>query len=143
MTLTQAIKIARSRVTRDGRLTSIYNEAMRLWHEVRHASVASARLYARGAMIGAALRALALPATVTARIINRSPMDGRWEDVVRDAVASLDDHCADILDAPRDAATEDLRALAAAGSQLAAQWLAETDGMSSHEWADWLASEPT
>ena len=143
MTLAKALDTARSRVSRDGRLTSIFCPQMRLWHEVRHATAAYARLYARGALIGAALRALELPAIVTARIINRSPMDGRWESVVRDAAANLDAHCVDVLDSPRETAIEDLRALALAGSQLAAQWLAETDEMASHEWSDWLASEPT
>jgi hypothetical protein len=142
MTLTKALETARSRVSRDGRQTSIYCPQMRLWHETRHATVVYARLYARGALIGAALRALDLPAMVTARIINASPATGRWESVVRHAVADLDAHCADVLDSPRETAIEDLRALALAGSQLAAQWLAETEGMASHEWADWLASEP-
>jgi hypothetical protein len=143
MTLTKAIETARSRVSRNGRLTSIYCPSMRLWHETRHATVAYARRYARGALISAALHTLGLPGMVTARIINASPEKGRWETVVRDAVANLDAHCTDVLDSPRETAIYDLRELALAGSQLAAQWLAETDGMASHEWADWLASEPT
>ena len=143
MTLTKALDTARSRVMRDGRLTSIYDPQMRLWHETRHATAAYARLYARGALIGAALRALDMPAMVTARIINASPDAGRWESVVRAAVADIDAHCADVLDSPRETALTDLRALAAIGSSVAAQWLAETDGMASHEWQDWLASEPT
>ena len=142
MTLTKALETARARVLRDGRLTSICCPQMRLWHETRHATVAYARLYARGALISAALHTLGLPAMVTARIINAAPETGRWESAVRQAVASLDAHCADVLDSPRETALDDLRALALAGSQLAAQWLAETDGMASHEWADWLASEP-
>ena len=142
MTITKAIATARPRVMRDGRLTSIYSPDMRLWHETRHATAAYARLYARGALLGAALTELGLPAMVTARIINASPDTGRWESVVRAAVADIDSHCADVLDAPRETAIEDLRALAAAGSTVAAQWLAETDGMSSRQWQDWLASEP-
>ena len=143
MALTKALETARLRVSRDGRLTSIYCSQMRLWHEVRHATVTYARLYARGALISAALHTLGLPGMVTARIINAAPETGRWETVVRDAVANLDSHCADVLDSPRETAIEDLRALAAAGSPLAAQWLAETDGMASHEWQDWLEIEPT
>lgn len=142
MTLTKALETARSRVSRDGRRTSIFCPQMRLWHETRHATAFYARMYARGALIGSALHTLGLPAMVTARIINAAPETGRWESVVRQAVANLDAHCADVLDSPRDVAIEDLRALALAGSLLAAQWLAETDGMASHEWADWLASEP-
>ena len=55
----------------------------------------------------------------------------------------FDSKCFEVLDSPRETALADLRALALAGSQLAAQWLAETEGMASREWADWLASEPT
>jgi len=54
----------------------------------------------------------------------------------------LDARCFEALDGPRDQVVAELRALAAAGSKLAAQWLAETDGMASHEWQDWLESEP-
>jgi len=143
MTLTKTLDIARARVLRDGRLTSIYCPSISLWHETRHATVAYARLYARRKLISAALHTLGVPAMVTARIINAAPETGRWETVVRQAVANLDSHCADVLDSPRETALADLRALALAGSQLAAQWLAETDGMESHEWQDWLASEPT
>ena len=143
MTLTNALDTARARVLRDGRLTSIYCPQMRLWHETRHATVAYARLYARGALISAALHTLGVPGMVTARIINAAPETGRWETVVRQAVANLDAHCADVLDSPRETALADLRALALAGSQLATQWLAETEGMASHEWQDWLASEPS
>jgi hypothetical protein len=143
MTLAKALETARLRVLRDGRLTSIYCPQMRLWHEVRHATVTYARLYARGALIGSALHTLGLPSMVTARIINAAPETGRWESVVRAAVADIDAHCADVLDSSRETASHDLRELALAGSQLAAQWLAETDGMASHEWQDWLASEPS
>jgi hypothetical protein len=142
MTITKAIATARARVMRDGRLTSIYNPDMRLWHESRHATATYARLYARGALLGAALTELGLPAMVTARIVYAAPDTGRWESVVRAAVADINVHCADVLDAPRETALADLRALAAAGSAVAAEWLAETDGMASHEWRDWLASEP-
>ena len=55
----------------------------------------------------------------------------------------IDSRCFEVLDSPRETASHDLLALALAGSQLAAQWLAETDGMASHEWQDWLESEPT
>jgi hypothetical protein len=143
MTLTKSLETARARVLRDGRLTSIYCPSISLWHETQHATVAYARLYARRKLISAALHTLGVPAMVTARIINAAPETGRWESVVRQAVANLDSHCADVLDSPRETAIEDLRALALAGSQLAAQWLAETDGMESHEWQDWLASEPS
>ncbi len=143
MTLTKALETARSRVMRDGRRTSIYCPQMRLWLESQHATVAYARRYARGALIRSALYSLDMPAMVTARIINGAPNTGRWETVVRQAVTDLDSHCADVLDSSRETAIEDLRALALAGSPLAAQWLAETDGMESHEWQDWLASEPT
>jgi hypothetical protein len=143
MTLTKAIETARSRVSRDGRRTSIFCPQMRLWLESQHATVAYARRYARRALIRSALYSLDLPATVTARIINGAPNTGRWETVVRQSVADLDAHCADVLDSSRETASHDLRALALAGSQLAARWLAETDGMESHEWQDWLASEPS
>jgi hypothetical protein len=55
----------------------------------------------------------------------------------------IDSRCFEVLDSPRETALADLRALALAGSQLAAQWLVETEGMASHEWQDWLLSEPT
>jgi len=142
VTLTKAIETARARVTRDGRKTYIYQPHMRLWHEVQHPTAAYARGYARGALIATALDALGIPSMVRARVINRAPDTGRWTDVVRAAAASLDDHCPDILSSPREDATRDLHAMAAAGSQLAAQWLAETDGMAWHEWRDWLESEP-
>lgn len=84
MTLTKALDTARARVMRDGRLTSIYNPQMRLWHETRHATAAYARLYARGALIAHALLELGADGHTVACVINASPDTGRWESIVRD-----------------------------------------------------------
>ena len=142
MRITKAIETARFRVTRHGRKTYIYQPSMRAWHEVQHPSIGAARDYQRDALIRHALDALALPAMVACRIVWHASPTGRWTDVIRRAMATLDDHCPDLLSAPREDAVRDLELMAAAGSKLAAEWLAETDGMAWHEWRDWLESEP-
>lgn len=70
------------------------------------------------------------------QIVDSAHFDGHL--TINDA---LEPAVYDCLDGPRDQVVRDLQHFARLGSELAAEWLDETDGMTHEEWKKWLETE--